>query len=74
MKKDVAAGGDSEDPMFMTRGGNCASCSKGLGKISGYRADHVTHDGFPFKDPTKRMMKSGMGFNKIFNESHIDRY
>ena len=37
--------------------------------MSGYRADHVTWDSFPFKDPAQRMMKSGMGFNNIFNKS-----
>ena len=68
MKSDMAG---SEDPMFTTQviKKNCASCSKGVQNLSGYRADHTTWDGFPFKDPAQRMLKSGMGFQNMFNKS-----
>ena len=68
MKSDISG---SEDPMFTTKGtaGQCASCAKGIVNLSGYRADHAVWDGFPFKDPSKRMMKSGMDFSKMFAQS-----
>ena len=67
MKSDMAG---SEDPLFTTQTvKSCASCAKGVTNMSGYRADHVTWDAFPFKDPAQRMMKSGVGFNNIFNKS-----
>lgn len=61
MKSDMAG---SEDPMFVTKGvKQCASCSKGIQNMSGYRADHVVWDSFPFKDPAQSMLKAGTGFN-----------
>lgn len=65
MKSDMAG---ADDPLFTTKGLlNCASCAKGVTNMSGYRAENVNWDQFPQKDPTKRMLKSGMGFSKMFH-------
>ena len=69
MKSDMAGG---DDPLFTTKSLlNCASCAKGVTNMAGYRADNVNWDGFPQKDPTKRMLKSGMGFSKMFNQGQM---
>jgi len=66
MMKGQIAGID--DPMFTAKSLiQCASCSKGVKNMSGYRAEHVNWDSFPFKDPGK--LKSGMGFAKLFDDS-----
>jgi hypothetical protein len=67
MKSEMAG---VDDPMFTAKAIlTCASCTKGVSNLQGYRADHVNWDGFPFKEPGKRMLKSGMGFAKMFNQS-----
>jgi hypothetical protein len=67
MKSEMAG---VDDPMFTAKALlTCASCTKGVANLQGFRADHVNWDGFPFKDPGKRMLKSGMGFAKMFNQS-----
>ena len=67
MKSNMAG---VDDPMFTAKALlTCASCTKGVNNLQGYRADHVNWDGFPFKEPGKRMLKSGMGFARMFNES-----
>ena len=42
--------GTEEDPMFTTKGINCASCAKGVQNMLGFRADHINWNNFPFKD------------------------
>ena len=70
MKNDMAG---SEDPLFTTQTvKQCASCSKGIVNMSGYRADRITWDAFPLKDPASRMLKSGMGFRNLFDKSQQD--
>ena len=62
-----------DDPMFTSKALlTCASCTKGVNNLQGYRADHVNWDGFPFKEPGKRMLKSGMGFARMFAESQTN--
>lgn len=51
--------GNDEDPMFTTKGLQCAACAKGVQNMLGFRADHVTWSNFPFKDPNSRMAKMG---------------
>lgn len=53
--------GDSteDDPMFTTKGVNCASCAKGVQNMLGFRADHTSWKNFPFKEPSQRMAKLG---------------
>ena len=34
--------GTEDDPMFTTKGINCASCAKGVQNMLGFRADHVS--------------------------------
>jgi len=43
--------GNEDDPMFTTKGINCASCAKGVQNMLGFRADHIPWQNFPFKDP-----------------------
>jgi ribosomal protein S17E len=43
--------GTEDDPMFTTKGLNCASCAKGVINMIGFRADHNPWSNFPFKDP-----------------------
>ena len=67
MKSDIAGG---DDPLFTTKSlVNCASCAKGVTNMAGYRADNVNWDTFPERDAGKRMLKSGMGFSKMFNQA-----
>ena len=47
--------GTEDDPMFTTKGINCASCAKGVQNMLGFRADHVSWQNFPFKDAGARM-------------------
>ena len=42
--------GTEDDPMFTTKGINCASCAKGVQNMLGFRADHINWNNFPFKD------------------------
>jgi len=66
--KSETSGGS--DPLFTTKAAvQCASCSKGVLNIGGYRAENTNWGAFPFKDPAKRMLKSGMGFSKMFHQS-----
>jgi hypothetical protein len=51
--------GTEDDPMFTTKGLNCASCAKGVINMIGFRADHNPWSNFPFKDPAQRMSKAG---------------
>ena len=51
--------GTEDDPMFTTKGLNCASCAKGVQNMLGFRADHVSWNNFPFKEPSQRMAKLG---------------
>ena len=44
--------GTEDDPMFTTKGLNCASCAKGVINMIGFRADHNPWGNFPFKDPS----------------------
>jgi len=71
MKGEMTGSGD---PLFTTKAIACASCAKGVANMGGYRAEHVSWDGFPFKDPGKRMLKSGMGFSKMFHQSQVSLY
>jgi len=59
--------GTEDDPMFTTKGINCASCAKGVQNMLGFRADHVSWHNFPYKEPSGRMAKAGQGFSKIYN-------
>lgn len=69
MKSDIAGG---DDPLFTTKSlVNCASCAKGVTNMAGYRADNVNWDTFPERDAGKRMLKSGMGFSKMFNQAQM---
>ena len=61
--------GNDEDPMFTTKSLNCAACAKGVQNMVGFRADHVSHANFPFKEPGQRMGKLGQGFSKVYNQS-----
>ena len=61
---------NTEDPMITTKT-FCTSCNKSVPNLQGYRAQHVNWDNFPFKDPGKRMIKSGMGFNNMFNQAQM---
>jgi predicted RNase H-like nuclease (RuvC/YqgF family) len=56
--------GSVDDPMFTTKAVNCASCAKGVQNLNGFRADHVTWQNFPFKEPSGRMQKLGQGYSK----------
>ena len=51
--------GTEDDPMFTTKGLNCASCAKGVINMIGFRADHHPWSNFPFKEPGQRMAKAG---------------
>lgn len=64
--------GNEDDPMFTTKGLNCASCAKGVTNMLGFRADHFSWNNFPFKEPSQRMAKMGQGFSKIYNQSQYD--
>ena len=45
-------GGENEDdPMFTTKALQCASCTKGVQNMLGFRADHIPWSNFPFNDP-----------------------
>lgn len=61
--------GTEDDPMFTTKGLNCASCAKGVINMIGFRADHTPWSNFPFKDPGQRMSKAGQGFSKMYTKS-----
>jgi hypothetical protein len=64
-----------EDPMFTTKAvTNCASCTKGVSNLAGYRADHVSWDAFPFKDPGARILKSGMNRSRIKMNSTTNEF
>ena len=65
--------GTEDDPMFTTKGINCASCAKGVQNMLGFRADHVSWQNFPFKDAGARMQKAGQGFSKVYNQSTYDQ-
>ena len=58
--------------MFTTKGLNCAACAKGVTNMLGFRADHVSWQNFPFKEPGQRMNKLGQGFSKQYNQSQYD--
>ena len=64
--------GTEDDPMFTTKGLQCASCAKGVQNMIGFRADHVNWGNFPFKDAGSRMAKQGQGFSKVFNKSQYE--
>ena len=51
--------GTEDDPMFTAKGLFCASCTKGVQNMLGFRADHTAWQNFPFKDPGSRMQKMG---------------
>ena len=50
---------------------NCASCAKGVTNLSGFRAEKNVWEGLPARDSAKRMMKSGMGFSKMFTQGQM---
>jgi hypothetical protein len=64
--------GTEDDPMFTTKGLNCASCAKGVINMIGFRADHNPWGNFPFKDPKDRMSKQGQGFSKMYTKSQYE--
>lgn len=65
MKSDIAG---QDDPMFTAKPLlNCASCAKGVTNINGFRADNSNWNAMPLRDPASRMLKSGLGFSKIFD-------
>ena len=72
MKADMAGGAD--DPLFTTKALQCASCTKAVPHMGGFRADHVGWDSMPQRDASKRILKSGMGFAKMFHSSQINLY
>ena len=49
--------GTEDDPMFTAKGIFCASCTKGVSNMIGFRADHTPWNNFPFKEPSMRMSK-----------------
>jgi len=49
--------GTEDDPMFTAKGLFCASCTKGVQNMVGFRADHAPWNNFPFKEPGMRMSK-----------------
>lgn len=61
--------GNEDDPMFTAKGLFCASCTKGVQNMLGFRADHLPWQNFPFKDPGSRMQKMGQGYSKIYTKS-----
>jgi hypothetical protein len=61
--------GGEEDAMFTTKGISCASCAKGVQNLIGFRADHVSWQNFPFKEPNERMAKMGQGYSKQWGNS-----
>uniref|UniRef100_A0A7S3FZ34 Uncharacterized protein n=1 Tax=Strombidium rassoulzadegani TaxID=1082188 RepID=A0A7S3FZ34_9SPIT len=64
--------GNEDDPMFTTKGLNCASCAKGVQNMLGFRADHLSWNNFPFKEPGHRMAKLGQGFSKLYTKSQFE--
>ena len=69
MKSDMAG---QDDPMFTAKTlMNCASCAKGVTNIAGFRAEKSNWDQLPVRDSAKRMLKSGMGFSKMFNQGQM---
>jgi len=59
--------GNEDDPMFTTKALQCASCTKGVQNMIGFRADHVNWGNFPFKEPADRMKSMGQGYSKQYN-------
>lgn len=69
MKSDIAG---QDDPMFTAKPLlNCASCAKGINNINGFRADNANWKAMPLRDPSSRMLKSGLGFSKLFDANQM---
>ena len=69
MKSDIAG---QDDPMFTAKSlVNCASCAKGVNNINGLRADNSHWNAMPLRDPASRMLKSGLGFGKLFDTNTV---
>jgi hypothetical protein len=48
-----------EEAVLTKRGGNvnCASCDKGIVNLNGMRAEHISWNRLPFREPNERIAK-----------------
>ena len=59
---------DTDDAMFTKKSVgpmDCASCDKGIVNLNGMRADHLSWNRLPFREPNERIAK--VSFNSISN-------
>jgi len=44
---------------------DCASCDKGVVNLNGMRAEHLSWNRLPFREPNERIAKYGQGFSRF---------
>lgn len=59
---------DNDDAMLTKKSVgpmDCASCDKGIVNLNAMRADHLSWNRLPFREPNERIAKYGQGFSRF---------
>jgi len=59
---------DNDDAMLTKKSVgpmDCASCDKGIVNLNAMRAEHLSWNRLPFREPNERIAKYGQGFSRF---------